>query len=60
MTVYNNYRINVATKDDVAELPFIKRAVQDTADGLKQYRNDTNELLSRRSIDQEAELKRIK
>ena len=60
-----NIESNMATKENVAELPYIKRAVGDTSDTVKRIETiqekheRTLDLLSRRSIDQEAELKRI-
>ncbi|MED0678718.1 hypothetical protein P4T20_05305 [Aneurinibacillus thermoaerophilus] len=57
---------NMATKEDVADLPLIKRAVLDTSDSVKRLEEIQDsqqriiELLSARSIQQEAELKRIK
>lgn len=57
---------NMATKKDVADLPLIKRAVLDTSDSIKRLEEIQEnqqhiiDLLSARSIRQEAELKRIK
>jgi hypothetical protein len=57
---------NMATKEDVADLPLIKRAVLDTSDSIKRLEEIQEnqqhiiDLLSARSIRQEAELKRIK
>ena len=54
----------MATKEDVADLPLIKRAVLETADVVKEIQLIQNrqqsviELLSSRSIEHEAELKR--
>jgi hypothetical protein len=54
----------MATKEDVADLPLIKRAVLETADVVKEIHLIQNrqqsviELLSSRSIEHEAELKR--
>lgn len=55
---------NMATKEDVADLPLIKRAVLETADVVKEIQliqdrqQSVIELLSSRSIEHEAELKR--
>ncbi|KYD23906.1 hypothetical protein B4113_3271 [Geobacillus sp. B4113_201601] len=56
----------MATKEDVADLSLIKRAVLDTSDSIKRLEEIQEsqqhiiDLLSVRSIQQEAELKRIK
>ncbi|KJE26166.1 hypothetical protein LG52_2989 [Geobacillus kaustophilus] len=57
---------NMATKEDVADLPLIKRAVLDASDSIKRLEEIQEnqqriiDLLSARSIQHEAELKRIK
>lgn len=57
---------NMVTKEDIAEMSEMKTAIFETAEIVKHIEKTqekherTLDLLSRRSIDQEAELKRIK
>lgn len=56
----------MATKEDVADIPAMKVAIFEIADTVKRIESSQEkherilDLLSRRSIEQEAELKRIK
>jgi hypothetical protein len=62
----NNVKINMATKEDVADIPAIRVAVLEAIDTVNRIENTQVQherildLLSRRSIEQEAELRRIK
>lgn len=62
----SNIQKTMATKEDVADIPAIKVSIFETSEIVKhiettQVRHErTLDLLSRRSIDQEAEIKRIK
>lgn len=61
-----NIQKTMATKEDVADIPAIKVSIFETSEIVKQIEatqvrhERTLDLLSRRSIDQEAEIKRIK
>ncbi|MFK4996960.1 hypothetical protein ACI2OX_03575 [Bacillus sp. N9] len=58
--------VDMTTKDDVADIPALKVAIYESLETSKRIEatqekhERTLDLLSRRSIDQEAELKRIK
>src|SRR5690606_23219483 len=57
---------NMATKEDVADIPNLKMAISESLDMMKRIQSTqemqerTLDFLSRRSIDQEAELPMIK
>ncbi len=61
-----NIKETMATKEDIKELPTMKSVIYDIGDTVdrieaaQEKHERTLDLLARRSIDQEAEIKRIK